>query len=65
MQLGGPNHSLASRASPETAAPPGTFQNPPASFGWVLDRPTMLMGIDVSHPWQRSRVLCCCGKQLM
>jgi eukaryotic translation initiation factor 2C len=48
-KLGGTNHTLASRLNtPPTSG--ATFQDPPASISWVMDKPTMLLGIDVSHP---------------
>jgi eukaryotic translation initiation factor 2C len=48
-KLGGTNHTLASRLSTGTSSTP-VFQDPPASIGWVFDKPTMLVGLDVSHP---------------
>jgi eukaryotic translation initiation factor 2C len=49
-KMGGTNHTLASRLSPEAArAGPATFQDPPASLSWVFDKPCMLVGIDTSH----------------
>lgn len=49
-KMGGTNHTLASRLSPQEArAAPTTFQDPPASLSWVFDKPTMLVGIDTSH----------------
>ena len=49
-KLGGTNHTLASRLSPDEAhAAPATFQDPPASLSWVFDKPCMLVGIDTSH----------------
>ena len=48
-KLGGTNHTLASRL-PSGTPGGGTFQDPPASISWVFDKPTMLLGIDVSHP---------------
>lgn len=49
-KLGGTNHTLASRCSPEEArAAAPCFQDPPASLGWVFNEPCMLVGIDTSH----------------
>jgi eukaryotic translation initiation factor 2C len=49
-KMGGTNHTLASRLSPEGAREaPSTFQDPPASLSWVFDKPCMLVGIDTSH----------------
>ncbi len=48
-KMGGINHKLASRLErPESA--PKTFQSPPVSISWVFDKPTMLVGMDISHP---------------
>jgi eukaryotic translation initiation factor 2C len=50
-KLGGTNHTLASRLSPEESrSAPATYQDPPASLCWVFDKPCMLVGIDTSHP---------------
>jgi eukaryotic translation initiation factor 2C len=49
-KLGGTNHTLVSRIPRAGAAPPATFQDPPASLSWVFDKRCMLVGIDVSHP---------------
>jgi len=46
-KIGGVNHTLATRSGEEKAP---TFQSPPASIGWVFDEPTMLIGMDISHP---------------
>jgi len=50
-KMGRINHKLASRL-PRTDADsaPQTSQPPPASIGWVFDKPTMLEGMDISHP---------------
>lgn len=49
-KLGGTNHTLASRLSPDAArSMPPTYQKPPASLSWVFDKPCMLVGIDTSH----------------
>eukprot|EP01034_Spumella_vulgaris_P035704 gene35704-44031_t len=52
FKLGGVNHTLASRLHQNKvpASHPKVFQVPAASLPHVFDRPTMLMGIDVSHP---------------
>lgn len=47
-KLGGTNHTLATRL-PRPAPNPMLFQDPPASFSWLFDKPCMLVGIDVSH----------------
>lgn len=50
-KLGGTNHTLVSRL-PRNAPPVSSvplFQDPPASLCWVMDKPCMLVGIDVSH----------------
>ena len=44
-KMGGTNHTLVSRA-PTTGA---KFQDPPNSLSWIFDRPTMLVGIDLSR----------------
>jgi len=51
-KLGGTNHTLKSRLEPKdvSAAAARVFQSPPASLGWIFDKPCMLVGIDVSHP---------------
>ena len=50
-KMGGTNHTLASRLSPEEVrGVPPTFQDPPASLSWVFDKHCMLVGIDTSHP---------------
>ena len=50
-KLGGTNHTLVSRlAGGKMPASSGAvFQDPPASLSWIFDKPTMLVGIDVSH----------------
>jgi eukaryotic translation initiation factor 2C len=48
-KLGGTNHTLISRLSRVPAGSAPVFQDPPASIAWIFDKPTMLVGIDVSH----------------
>lgn len=47
-KLGGCNHTLVSRL-PRDAPREAVFQDPPVSLCWVMDKPCMLVGIDVSH----------------
>ena len=49
-KMGGINHSLKSRLPASSAPSAGSFQKPPASLSWLLDKPCMFLGIDVSHP---------------
>lgn len=53
-KLGGTNHALVSRAAPggstSSTSASRQFQDPPSSIAWVMDKPCMLLGIDVSHP---------------
>ena len=58
-KLGGVNHTLINRIDPgrkmtgDKYNPNNSsevFQDPPASLSWVFNKPTMFMGIDVSHP---------------
>ncbi len=44
-KMGGTNHTLVSRAQTTGAK----FQDPPNSLSWVFDKPTMLVGIDLSR----------------
>ena len=44
-KMGGTNHTLMSRAP----APAAKFQDPPNSLNWLFDKPTMLVGIDLSR----------------
>ena len=45
-KLGGTNNTLVSRS----AAPSGgVYQDPPASLSWILDKPCMFVGMDVTH----------------
>jgi eukaryotic translation initiation factor 2C len=46
-KLGGTNHTLISRAVTKPTS--AVFQDPPQSLSWIFDKPTMLVGIDVSH----------------
>lgn len=48
-KLGGTNHSLTSRLPTGGPSQPRVFQDPPCSISWLFDKPTMLMGMDVSH----------------
>ena len=48
-KLSGINHVLASRL-PSSSKKPDTWQPIPASISWLFDRPSMVVGIDVSHP---------------
>lgn len=48
-KLGGTNHTLTSRLAPNTTPPKG-YQDPPKSLSWVFEKPSMMVGIDVSHP---------------
>ena len=54
VKLSGMPYTLVSRLSAELqqqARSSGPiFQDPPASLCWVLDKPCMLVGIDLSHP---------------
>lgn len=47
-KLGGTNHVLSSRT--QTSSGRQQFQEPPSSIAWVMEKPCMLLGIDVSHP---------------
>jgi eukaryotic translation initiation factor 2C len=50
-KLGGLTHKLVSRErSTSLMVRSSIFQDPPASLCWILDEPTMLVGIDLSHP---------------
>lgn len=49
MKLGGACHGLVSRRV-GSAGGGSQFQEPPSSISWILDKPCMLLGIDVSHP---------------
>ena len=52
-KMGGTNWTLASRLSQseqERISEGEVFQSPPGSISWVFDKPTMLVGMDVSHP---------------
>lgn len=46
-KLGGTNHTLVPRAPTKAGAT--VYQDPPNSLCWLFDKPTMLVGIDVSH----------------
>lgn len=58
VKMGGANHVLATRATstvrkPAATAIPGSRwvgEDPPSSISWLFQVPTMLMGMDVSHP---------------
>ena len=45
VKLGGQANSLVSRATGAT----GVYQDPPASISWILDKPCMFVGMDVTH----------------
>eukprot|EP01039_Chlorochromonas_danica_P004141 gene4141-4546_t len=47
-KLGGTCHTLARRT--QAAATGAVWQDPPTSISWLFDKPTMLVGMDVSHP---------------
>lgn len=48
-KIGGANHTLVPRAG-NVSSSARVFQDPPQSISWLFDRPSMLIGIDVSHP---------------
>lgn len=49
-KMGGTNHVLASRAATTGGSQAKQFQEPRSSISWVMDKPCMFLGIDVSHP---------------
>ena len=45
-KLGGQDHSLISRMKSVGGS---VYQDPPASISWILDKPCMFVGLDVTH----------------